>query len=40
MNDDEADAIGILDSIIKPRATSYIVDTKDKVELIGGFEFG
>ena len=40
VNDDEADAIGILDSIIKPRATSYVVDTKDKVELIGGFEFG
>lgn len=39
VNDDEADAIGILDSIIKPKASGYVIDTKDKIEIIDGFEF-
>lgn len=40
VNDDEADAIGILDSIIKPRATQYVIDTRAKIEVVDGFEFG
>ena len=39
VNDDEADAIGLLDSIIKPRANGYVVDTKSNVENVNGFEF-